>query len=154
MACLNIHASLLPRWRGAAPIHRAIMAGDAETGVCIMQMDQGLDTGDILRREALAIEPVDTSASLSQRLAELGARLLPKLGGGEAAVVDVLSGTQGLLLFVASGGDGSDGDLGMLAQGEQLLGDRTGRFGFGKRRGDTLMLDEAANHVGQHRIAM
>jgi methionyl-tRNA formyltransferase len=50
--CLNIHASLLPRWRGAAPIHRAIMAGDAETGVCIMQMDEGLDTGPVLLREA------------------------------------------------------------------------------------------------------
>jgi len=76
LGCINIHGSLLPRWRGAAPVQRAIEAGDAQTGICIMQMDAGLDTGDILRREALPIEPADTSASLSQRLAELGARLL------------------------------------------------------------------------------
>jgi methionyl-tRNA formyltransferase len=76
LGCINIHGSLLPRWRGAAPVQRAIEAGDAHTGVCIMQMDAGLDTGAILRRESLAIEPDDTSASLSQRLAELGARLL------------------------------------------------------------------------------
>jgi methionyl-tRNA formyltransferase len=76
LGCINIHGSLLPRWRGAAPVQRAIEAGDARTGICIMQMDAGLDTGDILRREALAIEATDTSASLSQRLAELGARLL------------------------------------------------------------------------------
>jgi len=74
--CINIHGSLLPRWRGAAPVQRAIEAGDALTGICIMQMDAGLDTGDILRHESLAIGPADTSASLSQRLAELGARLL------------------------------------------------------------------------------
>jgi methionyl-tRNA formyltransferase len=76
LGCINIHGSLLPRWRGAAPVQRAIEAGDATTGICIMQMDAGLDTGDILRCEAIAIEPADTSASLSQRLAELGARLL------------------------------------------------------------------------------
>ena len=71
--CLNIHASLLPRWRGAAPIHRAVMAGDAETGVCIMQMDAGLDTGPVLTRHAIAIEPSDTTASLHNRLSRLGA---------------------------------------------------------------------------------
>jgi len=75
LGCINIHGSLLPRWRGAAPVQRAIEAGDAVTGICIMQMDAGLDTGDILRQETLAIGPADTSASLSQRLAELGARL-------------------------------------------------------------------------------
>ncbi len=74
--CINIHASLLPRWRGAAPIQRAIEAGDAATGVCIMQMDAGLDTGDILRRQPLAIAADDTAASLTQRLAGLGAELL------------------------------------------------------------------------------
>ena len=58
--CLNIHASLLPRWRGAAPIQRALLAGDAETGVCIMQMEAGLDTGPVLLREAFAIQPEDT----------------------------------------------------------------------------------------------
>ena len=72
LGCLNIHASLLPRWRGAAPIHRAIEAGDAQTGITIMQMDAGLDTGDMLLVEKLAIEPLDTTESLHGRLAQLG----------------------------------------------------------------------------------
>jgi methionyl-tRNA formyltransferase len=74
--CFNIHASLLPRWRGAAPIHRAIEAGDSQTGVTIMQMDAGLDSGDMLLQEALPIHATDTTASLHDRLAELGAQLL------------------------------------------------------------------------------
>jgi methionyl-tRNA formyltransferase len=74
--CLNIHASLLPRWRGAAPIHRAIEAGDAETGVTIMQMDAGLDTGDMLLVERLSIAANDTTASLHDKLATLGGRLI------------------------------------------------------------------------------
>ena len=74
--CLNIHASLLPRWRGAAPIHRAIEAGDGQTGVTIMQMDAGLDTGDMVLREALDIRPQETTAALHDRLAHLGARLI------------------------------------------------------------------------------
>lgn len=74
--CLNIHASLLPRWRGAAPIHRAIMAGDAETGVCIMQMDAGLDTGDVLLRRAIAIGAKETTAQLHDRLSVLGAEAI------------------------------------------------------------------------------
>ncbi len=74
--CLNIHASLLPRWRGAAPIHRAIEAGDADTGVTIMQMDAGLDTGDMLLRETLAIAPSDTTGTLHDKLALLGGRLI------------------------------------------------------------------------------
>ena len=76
LGCLNIHASLLPRWRGAAPIHRAIEAGDAETGVTIMQMDAGLDTGDMLLVERLAIAAGDTTASLHDKLAVLGGRLI------------------------------------------------------------------------------
>ncbi len=76
LGCLNIHASLLPRWRGAAPIHRAIEAGDAETGVTIMQMDAGLDTGDMLLVEKLPIAATDTSATLHDKLAALGARLM------------------------------------------------------------------------------
>ena len=76
LGCLNIHASLLPRWRGAAPIHRAIEAGDAETGVTIMQMDEGLDTGDMLLRERVAITAQDTTASLHDKLASLGGRLI------------------------------------------------------------------------------
>lgn len=74
--CLNIHASLLPRWRGAAPIQRAIEAGDAQTGVTIMQMDEGLDTGAMLLVEPLAISETETAATLHDRLAEQGARLI------------------------------------------------------------------------------
>ncbi len=76
LGCLNIHASLLPRWRGAAPIHRAIMAGDRETGVCIMQMEAGLDTGPVLLRKAVQIGPEETTADLHDRLSALGAQLI------------------------------------------------------------------------------
>jgi methionyl-tRNA formyltransferase len=74
--CLNIHASLLPRWRGAAPIQRAILAGDTESGVCIMQMDAGLDTGPVLQSGRLPIAADETAGSLHDKLAELGARLV------------------------------------------------------------------------------
>ena len=74
--CLNIHASLLPRWRGAAPIHRAIMAGDARTGVCVMQMEAGLDTGPVLMRRETDITPEDTTGSLHDRLSDMGAALI------------------------------------------------------------------------------
>jgi methionyl-tRNA formyltransferase len=74
--CLNIHGSLLPRWRGAAPIQRALLAGDAETGVCIMQMEAGLDTGPVLLRGVFPIEAGDTTATLHDRLAALGAELI------------------------------------------------------------------------------
>ena len=76
--CLNIHASLLPRWRGAAPIHRAIEAGDATTGVTIMQMDAGLDTGDMLLRDELPILASDTTGSLHDKLADMGGELIVK----------------------------------------------------------------------------
>jgi len=76
LGCLNIHASLLPRWRGAAPIHRAIEAGDTESGITIMQMDEGLDTGDMLLREREPIRADDTTGSLHDRLAALGGRLI------------------------------------------------------------------------------
>ena len=76
LGCLNIHASLLPRWRGAAPIHRAIEAGDAQTGITIMQMDAGLDTGNMLLVESLPIAPGDTTATLHDKLAALGGRLI------------------------------------------------------------------------------
>jgi methionyl-tRNA formyltransferase len=74
--CINVHASLLPRWRGASPIQAAILAGDAETGVTIMRMDKGLDTGPILSQSAIPIAPTDTAASLSDKLSVLGADLL------------------------------------------------------------------------------
>jgi methionyl-tRNA formyltransferase len=74
--CLNIHASLLPRWRGAGPIQASVLAGDSETGITIMQMEAGLDTGPMLLQEALPIGPADTAAILHDRLAEIGARLV------------------------------------------------------------------------------
>jgi methionyl-tRNA formyltransferase len=95
--CLNIHASLLPRWRGAAPIHRAIEAGDRLTGITIMQMDAGLDTGDMLQVEATPIGAEETTAGLHDRLAALGARLLLQ-------TLDALS--QGRLQAVAQPVDG------------------------------------------------
>jgi methionyl-tRNA formyltransferase len=76
LGCINIHGSLLPRWRGAAPIHRAILAGDAETGVTTMRMDEGLDTGPMLLAERTPISAADTAQSVHDRLAELGARLI------------------------------------------------------------------------------
>jgi len=76
LCCLNIHASLLPRWRGAAPIQRALLAGDHETGVTLMRMEAGLDTGPMLARESSAIGPRDTGGTLHDRLAELGARMI------------------------------------------------------------------------------
>ncbi len=84
--CLNIHASLLPRWRGAAPIQRAIMAGDNETGVCIMQMEAGLDTGPVLLRQTTDITPQDTAGTLHDRLSDMGAD----------AIVTALDGLQHL----------------------------------------------------------
>ncbi|MDR2991092.1 MAG: methionyl-tRNA formyltransferase [Burkholderiaceae bacterium] len=84
LGCLNIHASLLPRWRGAAPIQRAIEAGDAQTGVTIMQMDEGLDTGGMLLSEALPIGSHATAASLHDQLAALGARLIVQALGQTA----------------------------------------------------------------------
>ncbi|CUH39227.1 Methionyl-tRNA formyltransferase [Jannaschia seosinensis] len=95
--CLNVHASLLPRWRGAAPIHRAVMAGDRRTGVCIMSMETGLDTGPVLLREATDIGPTDTTGDLHDRLSRMGARLavdalaqiaqLSPVGQGEDGVI-------------------------------------------------------------------
>ena len=78
LGCLNIHASLLPRWRGAAPIHRAIMAGDRKTGVCIMQMDAGLDTGSVLLSEATKIGVTQTTGELHDQLSNVGSRLIVK----------------------------------------------------------------------------
>jgi methionyl-tRNA formyltransferase len=76
LGCLNIHGSLLPRWRGAAPIHRALLAGDSETGVTTMHMDEGLDTGPMLMAERIPISAADTAETIHDRLAELGARLI------------------------------------------------------------------------------
>jgi methionyl-tRNA formyltransferase len=86
LGCLNIHASLLPRWRGASPIQHAIMAGDAETGVTLMQMDVGLDTGAMFVKQAIPIQPDETAASLHDRLAELGAVMI------EEHLADIVNG--------------------------------------------------------------
>jgi methionyl-tRNA formyltransferase len=78
LGCFNLHASLLPRWRGAAPIQRAIMAGDTQTGVQVMRMSEGLDEGPVLLSETVRIDALDTAATLSERLAQVGASLLPR----------------------------------------------------------------------------
>ncbi len=91
LGCLNIHMSLLPRWRGAAPIHRAVEAGDAETGVSIMQMDEGLDTGPVLAMKSLSIGRRDTAGTLHDTLADLGAEMivdvLDRLAGGDIEAI-------------------------------------------------------------------
>lgn len=94
--CINIHASLLPRWRGAAPIHRAIMAGDVETGVCTMQMDEGLDTGAVLMREVTAILDTDTTADLHDRLSEMGAALIVETLGVLSDLTPVAQEVEGV----------------------------------------------------------
>jgi methionyl-tRNA formyltransferase len=102
--CINIHGSLLPRWRGAAPIHRAIQAGDAQTGITIMRMEAGLDTGPMLSVSALPIEATDTTATLHDKLATLGARMIVDTlieleqqglaqGAGGASLREILKGT-------------------------------------------------------------
>ena len=85
--CINVHASLLPRWRGAAPIHRAVMAGDSETGVCIMQMEAGLDTGPVLMSARIGITDRSTTQDLHDKLADLGASLI------NGVLDDIESGT-------------------------------------------------------------
>jgi methionyl-tRNA formyltransferase len=98
LGCLNVHASLLPRWRGAAPIQRAILSGDRESGITIMQMDAGLDTGPILLRRAIEIGPRETGASLHDRLAPLGA----------ASIVEALEGlSAGRLQPIAQPAEGA-----------------------------------------------
>lgn len=93
--CLNIHASLLPRWRGAAPIHRAIEAGDTQTGITIMQMDAGLDTGDMLLRESIDIGD-DSTARLHDRLAELGGRMIVQALAGLGALTRTPQPAEGI----------------------------------------------------------
>ncbi|MCH8506057.1 MAG: methionyl-tRNA formyltransferase [Ectothiorhodospiraceae bacterium] len=87
LGCVNIHASLLPRWRGAAPIQRAVLAGDRETGVCLMQMERGLDTGPVLARAVTPIHPEDTGGTLHDRLAAMGGSLLAE------RLAELLAGT-------------------------------------------------------------
>lgn len=96
LGCLNIHASLLPRWRGAAPIQRAIEAGDARTGITIMQMDAGLDTGAMLLKESLVIQPEDTASSLHDKLAAQGADLIVQALEGYAGLTPMPQPEEGV----------------------------------------------------------
>lgn len=98
LGCFNVHASLLPRWRGAAPIQRAILAGDRETGITIMQMNEGLDTGPMLMAEAMPIGPTTTARDLHDRLAMLGARLIITAleGIGEGRMMVIPQPTDGV----------------------------------------------------------
>ncbi len=95
--CLNIHASLLPRWRGAAPIHRAIIAGDAQTGVCIMQMEAGLDTGPVLLRQETAIGDQETTGELHDRLSDMGAGLIVTALASLGDLVPMAQPDQGMV---------------------------------------------------------
>jgi methionyl-tRNA formyltransferase len=100
LGCVNVHASLLPRWRGAAPIQRAILAGDTETGVCLMQMDAGLDTGPVLACTACQITADDTGESLHDKLSLLGARLLSQnLGALENGDIDARPQDESLVSY-------------------------------------------------------
>lgn len=96
LGCVNIHVSLLPRWRGAAPIHRAILAGDEKTGVCIMQMDAGLDTGDILLLETVVIDKKETTLSLHNKLAESGATKIVEFLSNIEAYKPQVQSTEGV----------------------------------------------------------
>lgn len=98
LGAINIHASLLPRWRGAAPIQRALLAGDSETGVCIMRMDAGLDTGPVLLREVLPITADDTAQTLHDRLAALGAQLIVRVMDGleQGVLTSEVQATEGI----------------------------------------------------------
>jgi len=96
MGCLNIHASLLPRWRGAAPIQRAIEAGDKKTGITIMKMDVGLDTGNILSQQSIAILPNDNTATLSNKLATLGSNLLVRTINCLSEIVSIKQSDDGV----------------------------------------------------------
>jgi methionyl-tRNA formyltransferase len=98
LGCFNLHASLLPRWRGAAPIHRAIMAGDKKTGVQVMRMEEGLDTGPVLLSETVEIHPTDTAGALHDRLAPIGASLLSRALAAieRGAIVERPQSTEGV----------------------------------------------------------
>jgi methionyl-tRNA formyltransferase len=143
LGCLNIHASLLPRWRGAAPIHRAILAGDRQTGVCIMQMEAGLDTGPVLLSEALDIDARDTASSLHDKLAAQGARLIVDAIGRLPlpAVVQDASGVT-----YAAKLDKGEAPLDWRRSAEEL--DRQVRA-FNPFPGTTAVLDGAALKIWQ-----
>jgi methionyl-tRNA formyltransferase len=127
LGCINIHASLLPRWRGAAPIQRAIEAGDAETGITIMQMDEGLDTGPMLLARAIPIGPEESGGSLHDRLAALGAELIVEAlqGLARGALAPVPQPAQGVTYAAKIGKAESELDWRMPAP---RLADRVRAF--------------------------
>jgi methionyl-tRNA formyltransferase len=96
LGCINIHASLLPRWRGAAPIHRAVLAGDTETGITTMQMDEGLDTGPMLLADKIAISPTTTTPQLHDQLSQMGAALIVKTLAQLSLIKPQLQPTEGV----------------------------------------------------------
>ena len=131
LGCINVHASLLPRWRGAAPIERALLAGDSETGITIMQMDAGLDTGDMLLRRAVPIEATDTRVSLEQKLTEAGAEALPYALDNIAALQEKAEPQQDRLSTYAAKLDKSEALIDWRDPASQL--DRQIRAGIGRQ---------------------
>jgi methionyl-tRNA formyltransferase len=152
LGCINVHASLLPRWRGAAPIERALLAGDSETGITIMQMDAGLDTGDMLLRRAVPIEATDTRVSLEQKLIEAGAEALPYALDNITALQDKAEPQQDHLSTYAAKLDKSEALIDWHGPASQI--DRQIRAGIGRQPaycfvGDTrLRLLEARPESG------
>lgn len=122
LGAINIHASLLPRWRGAAPIQRALMAGDRETGVCIMQMDAGLDTGPVLLSKAIPIAEEDNAQTLHNRLADLGADLLLDALGIIEAGTAVFTPQAAEGVTYASKIDRADAKIDWTARAQEILG--------------------------------
>ncbi len=120
LGCLNIHASLLPRWRGAAPIQRALLAGDAETGVCIMAMDEGLDTGSVLSRHSLPIGPRETAGDLHDRLSTSGADAITETLAALDAGTTVATPQPGEGVTYAAKLEKSEGRINWALSAEQL----------------------------------
>lgn len=144
LGCLNVHASLLPRWRGAAPVERAIMAGDAETGVCLMQMDEGLDTGPVYRCQRLAIGPEETGGQLEARLAEVGTdlllALLPEIESLTPVPQPEDGATYASKLGPADSRPDIDGSAERLARQIRALADRQPVTFFADEAGETVRI--------------
>lgn len=128
LGCLNVHASLLPRWRGAAPVERAMMAGDEETGVCLMQMDEGLDTGPVYRCESIPIAPQETGGELEARLATAGTGLLlgllPEIEELSPSPQPEAGATYAAKLTAADSEPDLDASAALLARQVRALSDR------------------------------
>lgn len=114
---LNVHFSLLPRWRGAAPVERAVLAGDTVTGVCIMRMEEGLDTGPVFARAETAIDDTDTAVVLTERLAAMGARLMCEVLSAPLGTPDPQSGQETYARKISS----DEGEIDWTQDAEQIL---------------------------------